>query len=99
MVWFGSSAGVAVSNMYPEARSVGAWVRHGWFVAVAYVVGFFVMFALWGWHPSANRSGSAQAQPTSCSTPCIASRDASLRASASYGLHGARVSLTPANRA
>lgn len=99
MVWFGSSAGVAVSNMYPEARSVGAWVRHGWFVAVAYVVGFFVMLALWGWHPSANRSGSAQAQPTSCSTPCVASRDASLPASASYEFHGARVSLTPANRA
>ena len=23
MIWFGSSAGVALSNMYPEARSVG----------------------------------------------------------------------------
>ena len=45
MIWFGSSAGVALSNMYPEARSVGQWLRHGWHVAVAYVVGFFVMLA------------------------------------------------------
>ena len=43
MIWFGSSAGVALSNMYPEAKSVGLWLRHGWHVAVAYVVGFFVM--------------------------------------------------------
>jgi hypothetical protein len=30
MLWFGSSAGVAVANMYPEARSVASWLRHGW---------------------------------------------------------------------
>ncbi len=53
MIWFGSSAGVALSNMYPEAKSVGQWVRHGWFVAVAYVIGFFVMLAVWPWHPDA----------------------------------------------
>ena len=51
MIWFGSSAGVALSNMYPEARSVGLWLRHGWFVPIAYVVGFFVMLALVGWEP------------------------------------------------
>jgi Na+/H+ antiporter NhaD/arsenite permease-like protein len=51
MIWFGSSAGVALSNMYPEARSVGLWLRHGWHVAVAYVVGFAVMLAVLGWHP------------------------------------------------
>lgn len=51
MIWFGSSAGVALSNMYPEARSVGLWLRHGWFVPVAYVVGFFVMLGLVGWEP------------------------------------------------
>ena len=27
------------------------WLRHGWHVAVAYVVGFFVMLAVLGWHP------------------------------------------------
>ena len=51
MIWFGSSAGVALANMYPEAKSVGLWLRHGWSVAVAYVVGFFVMLAVIGWHP------------------------------------------------
>lgn len=51
MIWFGSSAGVALSNMYPQAKSVVLWVRHGWPVAVAYVIGFFVMLAMLGWHP------------------------------------------------
>ena len=40
MIWFGSSAGVAITNLFPEARSVGAWLRGGWHVALAYVVGF-----------------------------------------------------------
>ena len=51
MIWFGSSAGVALSNLYPQAKSVGAWVLHGWHVALAYVLGFAVMFALLGWRP------------------------------------------------
>ena len=51
MIWFGSSAGVALANMYGEARSVGLWLRHGWHVAVAYVIGFFVMLAILGWNP------------------------------------------------
>jgi hypothetical protein len=51
MIWFGSSAGVALSNLYPEARSVGAWLRGGWHVALAYVVGYFVLLAVNGWHP------------------------------------------------
>jgi Na+/H+ antiporter NhaD/arsenite permease-like protein len=51
MIWFGSSAGVALSSMYPQARSVGLWLRHGWHVALAYVVGFFVMLVLIGFHP------------------------------------------------
>jgi Na+/H+ antiporter NhaD/arsenite permease-like protein len=55
MIWFGSSAGVALSNMYPEAKSVGRWVSQGWPVAVAYVIGFFVMLAVIGWHPDAPR--------------------------------------------
>jgi Na+/H+ antiporter NhaD/arsenite permease-like protein len=51
MLWFGSSAGVALSNMYPEAKSAGLWLKHGWHVAVAYVVGFMVMLVVLGWHP------------------------------------------------
>ena len=58
MIWFGSSAGVAISNMYPEAKSVGRWLRHGWHVALAYVVGFLVMLALVGWHPTDKRGQS-----------------------------------------
>lgn len=52
MIWFGSSAGVALANMYPEARSVGDWLRHGWHVVVAYVAGFFVLLLIMGWHPN-----------------------------------------------
>src|SRR5213078_520648 len=39
LIWFGSSAGVALSNMYPEGKDAIAWVRGGWHVAVAYIVG------------------------------------------------------------
>jgi len=51
MIWFGSSAGVALSNMYPEAKSVGNWLRHGWHVTLAYVVGFAVLYFTIGWNP------------------------------------------------
>jgi Na+/H+ antiporter NhaD/arsenite permease-like protein len=51
MIWFGSSAGVALTNQFPEAKSVGAWIKGGWYVAIAYVVGFFVLLAVMGWHP------------------------------------------------
>jgi hypothetical protein len=64
MIWFGSSAGVAISNMYPEAKSVASWVRNGWHVAVAYVAGFLVLLALLGWHPTPKRGeGAAGAAP------------------------------------
>jgi Na+/H+ antiporter NhaD/arsenite permease-like protein len=51
MIWFGSSAGVALAHSYPEAKSVARWLRHGWHVAVAYVIGFFVLLATLGWQP------------------------------------------------
>jgi Na+/H+ antiporter NhaD/arsenite permease-like protein len=57
MIWFGSSAGVAVSNLFPESRSVGRWLREGWYVAVGYVVGFFALMAVLGWHPHAPHRG------------------------------------------
>ena len=60
MIWFGSSAGVALSNQYPEAKSVGPWLRHGWHIAVAYVVGFFIMLAVIGWHPDPNHRKNTQ---------------------------------------
>jgi Na+/H+ antiporter NhaD/arsenite permease-like protein len=46
IVWFGSSAGVALTNIFPEGRSLVQWLRHGWFVPVAYFAGFFLMLEL-----------------------------------------------------
>jgi Na+/H+ antiporter NhaD/arsenite permease-like protein len=63
MIWFGSSAGVALSNIYPQAKSVGQWLRHGWHVAVGYIAGFFVMLALIGFHPGGTPRGSAAPAP------------------------------------
>jgi Na+/H+ antiporter NhaD/arsenite permease-like protein len=51
MMWFGSSAGVALTNMFPEGKSVYLWLRFGWHVGLAYFIAFFVMLALIGWHP------------------------------------------------
>ena len=51
MIWFGSSAGVALTNLFPEARSVAAWLKAGWFIPLAYVAGFGAMFLLLGWAP------------------------------------------------
>jgi len=52
MAWFGSSAGVAITNLYPEGRSLVRWMKEGWFVPVAYGVGFVVMLLTLGWNPS-----------------------------------------------
>jgi Na+/H+ antiporter NhaD/arsenite permease-like protein len=43
MIWFGSSAGVALTNLYPQGRSVADWLREGWFVPLSYVIGFLLM--------------------------------------------------------
>ena len=53
MIWFGSSAGVALSTRFPEAKSVFAWLRHGWYVALGYVAGFAAYLALIGVQVSA----------------------------------------------
>ena len=53
MIWFGSSAGVAMGNLYHQARSVGAWIKGGWHVIVAYVIGFAVLHYTVGWQPHA----------------------------------------------
>jgi Na+/H+ antiporter NhaD/arsenite permease-like protein len=68
MIWFGSSAGVALSNMYPEAKSVGLWVKKGWHVAVAYVVGFFFMLAVLGWHPDTGHKKTGAVAPAALAT-------------------------------
>ncbi|MBX7183986.1 MAG: citrate transporter [Vicinamibacteria bacterium] len=51
MIWFGSSAGVAISNLYPEAKSVGRWLKDGWHVTLAFVLGFAALQLGLGWHP------------------------------------------------
>jgi len=74
MIWFGSSAGVAISNMYPQAKSVGQWLKHGWHVTLAYVVGFAVIMALVGWHPTDKRGQSLR---TSCNAEYTVAADCS----------------------
>ncbi len=69
MIWFGSSAGVALSNSFPEARSVGQWLRHGWHVALAYVAGFLVLLAVLGWHPGPKRVKGAPLAPPAATAP------------------------------
>ncbi len=77
MIWFGSSAGVALSNMYPEAKSVGAWIKGGWHVAVGYVLGFAVLMAVHGWHPQPirgkNSAAPAASAPALPAAPAILS--------------------------
>ena len=49
-----------MADAFPSAaspRSVGAWIRSGWHVAVAYVIGFFAMLSLLGWHPHEPHKG------------------------------------------
>ena len=54
--------------MYPEARSVGNWLRHGWHVALGYVVGFLVMLVVLGWHADAPIKLAASASVGSSTT-------------------------------
>ena len=69
MIWFGSSAGVALCTMYPEGRSVVAWLRGGWHVAVGYVIGFAVLATVLGWDPTAH---AHHGQPSTAAVPAAA---------------------------
>ena len=66
MVWFGSSAGVAISSKFHEARSVFGWLKAGWHIIVAYIIGFFVLLFFMGWEPLPykKKSGETTHQPT-----------------------------------
>ncbi|MFZ4741069.1 MAG: SLC13 family permease [Bacteroidales bacterium] len=65
MIWFGSSAGVALSNMYPEAKNTYKYVTKGWHVTFAYIISFFVMIGIVGWHPHTPRKkGNVEVQKT-----------------------------------
>lgn len=49
MIWFGSSAGVALSTQYPQAKSVILWLRHGWYVPLGYIAGCAAYLLVAGW--------------------------------------------------
>lgn len=51
IIWFGSSAGVAVCTIFPAAKNTWRWIKEGWHVAVAYVLGFFALLMILGWEP------------------------------------------------
>lgn len=51
MIWFGSSAGVAITNKFPEGRNVVEWIKKGWHVILGYIIGFIVLLLVWGWEP------------------------------------------------
>ena len=55
MVWFGSSAGVAITNEFPEARNAVSWIKKGWHVVLAYIIGFVVLYFIMGWNPADTR--------------------------------------------
>jgi Na+/H+ antiporter NhaD/arsenite permease-like protein len=76
MLWFGSSAGVALSNMYPESKNAVQWLRHGWHVAVAYIVGFMAMVFLLGWHPEPLNKGASPAAAAAAVAPAPTSAGA-----------------------
>lgn len=80
MIWFGSSAGVALSNLYPQARSAGAWLANGWHVALAYVIGFAVLMLTLGWQPHApltatGGQGAVLALASASASPMASSDD------------------------
>jgi Na+/H+ antiporter NhaD/arsenite permease-like protein len=55
MIWFGSSAGVAITNKFPESRNVILWIKNGWHIAIAFIIGFFALYIIMGWEPADNR--------------------------------------------
>ena len=63
MIWFGSSAGVAITSKFHEARSVFGWIKAGWHIIVAYILGFFVLLFFMGWEPLPYKKKSGMANP------------------------------------
>jgi Na+/H+ antiporter NhaD/arsenite permease-like protein len=47
LMWFGSSAGVALCGLFPEARNMLRWLGGAWWLLLAYLAG--VAWYLWLW--------------------------------------------------
>lgn len=62
IIWFGSSAGVAISNLYPETKETINYIKKGWHVIIAYMLGFFVILGLTGWHPASYNNKSHRSE-------------------------------------
>ncbi|HEY3286042.1 MAG TPA: SLC13 family permease [Gemmatimonadaceae bacterium] len=72
MIWFGSSAGVALSNMYPEAKNTKQYLRHGYWVTIAYVVAYVTLLQVRGFHPgSTPRTVQTVEAPTAVEAPAV----------------------------
>ena len=82
MIWFGSSAGVALASKFPEGRSAVAWLKAGWHVALAYVVSYLFMYAVLGWHPDPKHKATeaAPSAPAAVVVPTSPSTDGAGRA-------------------
>jgi hypothetical protein len=51
MLCFGSPVGVAVAHLVPEGKSVGQWLRHGWYIPISYVVDYAALALILGRPP------------------------------------------------
>lgn len=92
MIWFGSSAGVAITNKFTEARNVGLWIKNGWYIIIAYVVGFFALYLLMGWEPASNKQHN---EPViECKAEKCKARD---DAKANYQIDTLSTEINPAN--
>lgn len=67
MIWFGSSAGVAVCDMFHKARSFVNWLRYGWHIPFAFMVGFGVYLLVLGWDPMKGNPPDQMPEPVSYS--------------------------------
>lgn len=54
MIWFGSSAGVAITTEFPNAANFVSWVRRSWFIPIGYILGFLSLCLLYSYHSPKN---------------------------------------------
>jgi putative effector of murein hydrolase LrgA (UPF0299 family) len=48
--------------MYPEAKNTVNYLKKGWHVIVAYIIGFFIMLGIAGWNPHAPHKKSQESK-------------------------------------